>query len=534
MAVSVGHGRLACAAGKEHAMKAFLEKYADAISGTVSGWDRIRFRGTHRWLASVSGLGSYLGICGILLKDFGKWAEAATAKVRAICEDRAKDLGIPMIYLESASTDKDEMARQIMEKRGLATGDVCMFRVVEPCIAPTVCGNRESGTLEVAMRPRRCTWIYHYWNDEKLGFGHSRLQTWLPHGATICLNGRHWLERQLMAAGIGYAKDGNCFSSIDDYAKAAELVEEQQRTDWAKLLRGLVERSCPGLGTVLGGPEMEHYGSAEQTEWATDVVFRSAADLDRIFPHLVRHSMVVSQSASVMRFLGKSGRGRAAREVVSDVRTRFEGVRAKHRINGNSIKASNKNGNNLRVETTINQPREFKVFRHPNDDPDKPAKWQRMRKGTADLRRRAAVCQASNERYLDHLAAADASERLGETVGDVCKRTRKGGKRHRALNPWGGEDFKMLAFLARGEHSVNGFVNRQLREELFGKSKNPAETKKRSGQTTRRIRLLRAHGLIRKVKGSNRYQLTQKGRKIAAAVLAASAAGTEKLMEIAS
>ena len=69
----------------------------------------------------------------------------------------------------------------------------------------------------------------------------------------------------------------------------------------------------------------------------------------------------------------------------------------------------NKAGNVLRVETTINQTREFKVYRCAHDDPSQPATWQKMRKGVSDLNRRAQISQASNERYLDHLAAAAAS-----------------------------------------------------------------------------------------------------------------------------
>ncbi len=193
----------------------------------------------------------------------------------------------------------------------------------------------------------------------------------------------------------------------------------------------------------------------------------------------------------------------------------------------------NKAGNVLRTETTINQTREFKVYRHPDDDTDRPASWQKMRKGVSDLHRRAEVSQASNERYLDHLASANIAETLQETAGDICRRIRKDSKSHRALNPWNKEDNQTLQFLARGEHQLNGFVNKQLREALYGKSKDATHRKKQSGQATRRLRLLRAHGLIRNVPRANRYQLTEKGRKVTAAILAASSADTEQLMDMA-
>ncbi len=59
------------------------------------------------------------------------------------------------------------------------------------------------------------------------------------------------------------------------------------------------------------------------------------------------------------------------------------------------------------------------------------------------------------------------------------------------------------------------------------------DRKRLSGKVGRRLRLLRAHGLIRKVTRANRYQLTTKGRKVAAAILAASVTATEQLMDMA-
>lgn len=510
-----------------------MEMYAKSICGAISGWDRIRFRGTIRWLANTSGINSYLSARGILLKDFGNWAESITAKVRSMCADQAKQLDIPMIYLPSASIDKEAYARRIMSERKVNTGLICMFSTVEPCSSPLLKGNKATQKLELHIAPRKCIWIYQYWNDERYGFGHTRLQTWLPLSATICLNGRHWLERQLLSENIGYVKDGNCFVHLDDYAKAAELIEEQHRVNWPKLLEGLVARNCPDFNTVLGDYPLEYYWSADETEWATDIVFRSANELDSLFPKLARHGLLTAQSPAVMRFLGRSEKGPRPNEVRSDLRNRHEGLRLKHWVNNNSVKLYNKAGNVLRIETTINQTREFKVYRHPDDDTSRPASWQKMRKGVSDLHRRAEVSQASNERYIDHLAAASVAESLRETVGDICKRTRKDGKSYRAINPWDPEDFQTLQYLARGEHQVNGFVNKSLCEELHGTVRCAAEQKRLSAKTSRRLRLLRAHGLIRKVPRANRYQLTDKGRKVAAAVLAASSADTEQLMKIA-
>lgn len=421
-----------------------------------------------------------------------------------------------------------------MREQGIETGYICMFSVVEPCLAPRVRGNKASKELELEMVPRRCVWIYHYWNDPQVGFGHTRLQTWLPLTVNICINGRHWLERQLIGENIDFVKDGNCFTHIGDFERARKLVAEQLKTSWPHLLNGLLKRNCPGIDTVLGDYPHEYYWTADETEWATDILFKSRARLDEIFPRLARYGLLVAQSPEVMRFLGRSdNRGRKPNEVVSDLRKRYEGLRLKHWVNRNSIKTYNKAGNVLRTETTINQTRDFKVYRHPDDDGDKPASWQKMRKGVCDLHRRAEISQASNERYLENLTAANIEERLEETLNDICVWKKKKGKQYRALNPWNPEDFKTLQFLSRGENQINGFRNKHLREAIYGASDDKAKKKRQSARVSRRLRLLRGHGIIRKAPRTNRYLLTKKGMKLAASVLAASSIGTQELMDMA-
>lgn len=517
----------------------FMRLYQDKVMGAISGWDRIRFRGTVRWLASNLGINSYLASHGVLYKDFGKWAEAITKRVRSACAKQAQALDIPTIYLRSSGVDKEAMARDIARERGLETGDICMFSVVEPCYAPMVRGNRSTKKLEVAIGQRKCVWVYHYWNDAKMGLGHTRLQTWLPLSVTVCLNGRHWLERQLIREGIDYVKDGNCFPYIEDLQRAQDLLDEQLRTAWADELERLLRRNCPMVGEALGEP-LRHYWSADETEWATDVMFRSTRDLDHLFPSLLRFGLISAHSPTVLRFFGRKIkneriRGKTPAEIASDRRQRHEGLRLKHWVNRNSVKMYNKAGSILRVETTINNTRDFKVFRCPDDNESRPASWQKMRKGVSDLHRRSQVSHACNARYLDHLAAANLNETLRQTAGEICSPILKKGRRHRALNPWKPEDFQILEFLARSEHHVNGFRNRDLCRWLYARDYQRGQDLRRraSGRTTRRIQLLRAHGLVKKIPKENRYVLTRKGRKVATAILAASSADTQQLMEMA-
>jgi hypothetical protein len=109
-------------------------------------------------------------------------------------------------------------------------------------------------------------------------------------------------------------------------------------------------------------------------------------------------------------------------------------------------------------------------------------------------------------------------------VAGACNKVVKEGRKYRGLNPWQQEDYRLLTFLARGENAINGFRNHDLCKWLYHESEksDKAGQKKYSGRTTRRIKLLRVHGLIRKVPNANRYVLTEKGQKFSSALLTVS------------
>ena len=204
-----------------------MELYQDKIMGAISGLDRIRFRGTLRWLASERGLSTFMNHARILLKDFSGWVNGLTAQVRESCESRAKDLGIEVRYLMSSGVDKDKLAREIAADKRITEGSICLLSVVEPCIAPMVKGNKASKKLELVMASRKCVFVYHYFNDPCLALVMFGSRVGPPFNIFICLGGRHWLERQLQKQGIDYVKDGNCFVRIEDIAAAQVLLHEQ-------------------------------------------------------------------------------------------------------------------------------------------------------------------------------------------------------------------------------------------------------------------------------------------------------------------
>ena len=153
-----------------------------------------------------------------------------------------------------------------------------------------------------------------------------------------------------------------------------------------------------------------------------------------------------------------------------------------------------------------------------------------MRRGIADLHRRAEVSHAANQRYLQALATVEAPDKLKELAEPLCRPVTWEKRRARALNPLCGDDARLLQAVNRGEFTINGFRNRDLRGLLFNTdAANPVEAKRQSAAVTRKLRLLRAHGLIQKIPGRHRYKLTLKGQRAITALLSAREASVKLL-----
>jgi hypothetical protein len=521
-------------------MRSFVQRFAGSILGMLSGFDRLRLRGTKRLLASARGLASYLWQQQILWKDFPKHAEAITAALRQATESQTQQTQRPLVYVAGPATDKEALAQQIAQRDGITRGLVCVLSSVEVCSSFVVYRNRDTRKLELRPQTRKCLHYYHYLIDPQWGWCHVRVQTWFPFNLHVVLNGREWLARQMQAARLGYERRDNCFVAVEDIERAQELFDQQLQTDWPTQLNRLAARAFPIDATCLAACPVPYYWSVDQSEWATDVLFRSSAELARWYPRLVRHGLLHLHSGDVMRFLGKrlgspgERFGKSHPEVVSDLKERPEGVRVKHRVNDNSVKMYDKQGSVLRIETTINDGREFKVYRPKEGDEDGPKEWRYLRKGIADLHRRAEVSQHANERYLASLATVEETTPLGELTDALCRPVTWKGRRVRALNPLAADDLALLAAVNRGEFTVNGFRNRDLRPLLFGTTEVPAaEQRRQSAAVTRKLRLLRAHRLIRKVPKAHRYVLTESGRIAITAILAARAANPAKLTQAA-
>ena len=515
----------------------FVAQHTEAVLGVLQAWDRLRFMANISLLQRPAGVMMWLFQLGVLLTHFKDWSEALTARLREHAGALACSVGQPAVaYLRDASVRKDALARAQAQARGIKEGLIGVWSALEPCTTYYVRGDRAHQRLRLERGDGKCLHYYFYFLHALCGLVHVRLQSWLPYTVTVCLNGHEWLARQMDAQGLGYERLGNAFSKLENPAAAQALADAQLQCAWRPLLDGLLQQCHPLLRVLCAPTHQSYYWTLKESEFSTDLLFRSEAALARLYPQLLHYGIAHFGSREILRFLGKRmpPEGCPANfhgEAQSTLRQRPEGVRIKHFVAGNSVKMYDKEGRILRVETTINRPCEFRVFREgaPSSEPA----WRPMRKGIADLHRRAEVSRAANERYLEACAAIPLPRRTGEVADTIFRPVREKGRRYRALQPWSQKDAPMLDLLNDGAWLVNGLRNRDLRARLHPGPHGDKEEQRLAARVSRLLRLLRAHSLIKKIGKSHRYQVTKRGREIIAALQTARSTSLEALLKIA-
>lgn len=522
-------------------MNSFLQNYSSDVIGVLSGLDRLVVRGNIRQLAYLDGMKCFMAVNRIKTQDFKQYATDATARLREAIEEPVRRQGRPVRYLESPTIDKETLVQEMVERQKLRDGTICLLSCLESCRTFEAHRDREKKTLEMRARTSKCLTYYKYLLHPELGYIHARIQTWFPFSTQVYLNGREWLARQLTAHHVDHRRADNTFVWIADLDRAQQLFDAQLRTDWLRLLEGIISDLNPLHATGwLGKFRAPYYWSVYQTEWATDVMFRSPEALQRIYPRLALHSIRTLGCRDVLRFYDRDSR-RFTGDARGRLVERAEGLRVKHSADGNSVKIYDKayaprpgDWSVLRIEDTTTNPKGYKVFRSTENHPDGPKAWRPLRKTVADIHRLAVVSQTTNDRYAEALTAADCTDRVGELTSNFTRSIVHEGRRVRGLRPWDDADLRLLRAVNDGDWLLNGFRNRDFRARLFASDpKDPAEGRRRSAKVSRLIRILRAHGLIKKIPKSHRYQVTTFGRRAISALLAAIDATTAELARLA-
>jgi len=466
-------------------------------------------------LFSDSGKRYFLSKENVLMKDYGDYAEKVTKSIKENIEDITIKTGLPLIYLNSSKISKEGTAQDILKRDPVSEGLICVLSTLEMGPSVEVKKNRETNKLELINGQRKCLYYYFYYLDKEFGFMHVKLQSWFPFGIQVYVNGREYISKQLDKACISYSRYDNCFVQIDDIEAAQKISDDFNGKKLDEMLNYFAKQINPFIHRIKEVLGHDYYCCMDQCEYATDVMFNSREELQSVYMDFVQHGIVNFKFDDVMTFMGRKMHSAFSGEIVSDIKKRPFGVRIKHRMKQNSIKMYDKYSV-LRVETTINNPREFKIFKKSTEE-GKPDKWIPMGKSISNIYRYAEVSKAANKKYLDAVALADLNGECIDEIEKVCQRIQKGKETFSGFNPLSEETELLFRAVFNGGNHINGFTNASIRKAIFPDVSD--NDKKVRNKVTRILRKMKAFGLISKIPRSFRYKITAKGIRVITATL---------------
>ena len=146
-------------------MQKFIEKYNGQMSGVLSCFDRVLFKGSLP-LGWPDAMEALLGRQGRLIKDFKAFVTEQSARFMTWADDLAGKHGRPHLFLRKR-TKKEKLVEQMIRRDGLTDGLVCVLRAVETCQSFKVVPGDKRPKLQAETR--KCLCDDFYFPDRELG-----------------------------------------------------------------------------------------------------------------------------------------------------------------------------------------------------------------------------------------------------------------------------------------------------------------------------------------------------------------------------
>jgi hypothetical protein len=501
---------------KADAMKSvcsFSRKFASLISSSLSCFDRVIFRG-HLPISRAKEMEKFIDYvlkqrrCDFMKKTVDTWSERLVQHAK----DYASQRGRTYEY-HQGEIDKDAWAKGQRDEHKVKEGLIGILCVQETCPTFKLAYADKRPILVPRKVPQRV--LYYYFLDANLGLMHVRLQTWAPFTCQIYVNGHEFLARKMAQHNIAFAQIDNCFTCLSDPQAAQRLANRFAKLPWPKILEKYARQVNPLLKQELrklGG----HYWVSDQAEYATDLCFVSKHALAGLFQRLLAFALLTFTPSKIFTYLGRAWHRYFNGEVQTHYRSeRQPGACIKHYLKNNWLKMYDKLGLILRIETVINQPGDFKVFRAcQHRDGTSSTGYYPMRKGVGNLRHYQSHAQQCNQRYLEALAVVDDPTPALDELDNLTERQRRQGRSYAGFNPARQEEIRLFAAVLAGDHVPQGFRNHHIRAALYAKAKNDKERRRQSAAVGRLLKRLHVRGLLAKVPHTRRWRTTSKGRRI--------------------
>ncbi len=339
---------------------------------------------------------------------------------------------------------------------------------------------------------------YFYCVDEEFGPVCVKFSGYFPYTGRLILNGNEYAQRQAAKAGIGFVPLDNAFAAVDDVAAVQAIcdgLDEGTITALAARLLAILPYPFTADDTAAG---YRYELSVLQAEFSLTQTLDSPVNGRIFFEQVIRDNLDIGRPDRAGLVFGRRIQRGRKRPTPGRFRTRVitEGVTPSLHIDykNSKIKQYHKLGKALRTETTINDTADFGVAKGLSHLPEL------KEIGFTASRRLLGVQRISHD-------PAEGATALAALTNPVIS---PAGTRTAGMPVTSNRVQALLAALCVFRLLPHGFANRDLRTHLAPLLGLDPEAMT-SGQISYDLRRLRIHGLIERLPGTFRYQVTPSG-----------------------
>ncbi len=344
--------------------------------------------------------------------------------------------------------------------------------------------------------------FYVHCVDADFGAFFLKFSSYFPYGAKLLINGHHFAQAQAARAGIGFEALDNGFAAVDDVA-AVQAICDSLTADkidalarkWLAILPNPYSSDDQAAGYTYDI-------SVLQAEFSLTQVLDKPVSGRIFFDQVIHDNLAIGRPDQVGLIFGRRIIRKGPRATPGRFRTRVitDGVTPSLHVDykNSKIKQYHKLGQAIRTETTINDTRDFGIGKRLTNLPA-------LRQAGFQANRRLLAAQRLSH---DPITGAGALAQITSPVITPA------GTRVAGLRLTDPRTQALLHVLCVFRLLPHGFTNAVLRQHLaplIGKTPDLMT----SGQITYDLRRLRLHGLIERIPGTFRYQVTDTGMRTA-------------------
>jgi hypothetical protein len=338
---------------------------------------------------------------------------------------------------------------------------------------------------------------YFYGIDEDFGPFFIKFCTYFPYNAKLCINGHEYVKRQLAKEGIAFEALDNGILNCANPHRLQQLCDGLSTAKIDALLRKWLARLPHPFTSKDRAAGYRYDISILQAEFSLTQVLDRPRTGRIFFEEVIRENLDIGRPDHVQLIFGR----RISKRTPGRFRTRVitEGVTPSLHVDykRSRIKQYHKEGRALRTETTINDPRDFGIGKRLSNLPALRRIGFQANRRLVDVQRISQDCAVGEDAFkgINEPVEIDGQRASGLRFADVAVQA-------------------LLSSLLVFRLLPRGFSNRDLRDHwapLLGKSPDDMTL----GQMSYHLRRLRLHGLIKRIAGTHRYQVTRQGARAA-------------------